>query len=154
MAPSLARQAWVFCCNTICSERVLSPVLVLLVHGLLVADVAYHRREVWQDVTLWYRSVRLLVVATITLYLGTSCTNPGYVENEPGSDRDGGSCPCCLLLCCALCARGSAGGKVHLATARQDDPEGDGTGAPMGGGEHSHGATQEIHALNMFSFSW
>ena len=117
MAPSIARQAWLFCCNTVCSERVLSPVLVLLVHGLLVADVTYHRQELWQEISLWYRSVRLLVVATIALYIGTSCTNPGFVESsesQPGTS----SCTCCFLLCCGLCMRtgGSTGKVSHLST--------------------------------------
>ena len=112
MAPSIARQAWVFCCNTVCSERVLSPVLVLLVHALLVADVTYHRRELWEDMTLWYRSVRLLVLATIALYIGTSCTNPGFVESQPETNR---SCNC-FLLCCALCMGEKMAAKKHLST--------------------------------------
>lgn len=117
MAPSIARQAWLFCCNTVCSERVLSPILVLLVHGLLVADVTYHRQELWQEISLWYCSVRLLVVATIALYIGTSCTNPGFVESSE-SQSGTSSCTCCFLLCCGLCMRkgGSMGKVSHLST--------------------------------------
>lgn len=119
MAPSLGRQAWSFCCNTVCSERVLSPVLVLLVHGLLVVDVAYHRRELWYEITLWYRSVRLLVVSTVALYISTSCTDPGYLDSEPGASPFSCNCCHCFFLCCALCdgKRGKLG-KVgtHLST--------------------------------------
>ena len=120
MPPSLGRQAWLFCCNTVCSERVLSPVLVLLVHGLLVVDVAYHRRELWYEITLWYRSVRCLVVSTIFLYISTSCTDPGYVDSEPGTPSRSCNCCHCFFLCCALCNGKRAGklGKIetHLTT--------------------------------------
>ena len=118
MAPSIARQAWLFCCNTVCSERVLSPVLVLLVHGLLVADVTYHRQELWQEISPWYRSVRLLVVATIALYIGTSCTNPGFVESSESQSGTSSCTCCCFLLCCGLCMRkgGSMGKVSHLST--------------------------------------
>ena len=78
-------------CTRVCSEKVLSPLLVLLLHFLLVADVSYHRRELWQGISVYYCSIRLLVATTVALYLGTSCSDPGYLDGEPTP---------WLLLCC------------------------------------------------------
>ncbi|CAJ1416726.1 unnamed protein product [Effrenium voratum] len=87
-------------CAALCTERVVSPLLVLTIHGLIVADVAYYRQELWHEVSLWYRSLRLLAVATVAVYLRTCLTNPGFVSSAHATEALCSS-KGCLLLCCA-----------------------------------------------------
>ncbi|CAE7885228.1 PAT06 [Symbiodinium microadriaticum] len=90
------------CCEICTSERVISPVLVLSLHGLIVTDVAWHRAELWQDDGLWYRGLRLLVLLTVACYLRTSLTDPGFLQ-VGGQPANATCCSAqgCMLLCCA-----------------------------------------------------
>eukprot|EP00439_Symbiodinium_sp_Y106_P012926 s4169_g1.t2 len=90
------------CCEICTSERVISPVLVLSLHGLIVTDVAWHRAELWQDDGLWYRFLRLLVLLTVACYLRTSLTDPGFLQ-VGGQPAHTTCCSAqgCMLLCCA-----------------------------------------------------
>ncbi|CAE7154536.1 unnamed protein product, partial [Symbiodinium pilosum] len=88
-------------CN-LCSERVISPIVVLSLHGLIVTDVVWHRAEIWQDASMWYRSLRLLVLATVACYLRTCLTDPGFLQaGVQPSNVAYCSSRGCLLLCCA-----------------------------------------------------
>lgn len=93
--------------DVICSERVLSPVTVLLIHAAIVCDVLWYRPDIWTGTDLWPRSLRMLVLATVMCYLRAALTNPGFVQS-PGTSSTAQSekiaswsFEACLALCCA-----------------------------------------------------
>ncbi|CAE8717227.1 unnamed protein product [Polarella glacialis] len=101
---SLCSTFWATCC----AERVLSPVLVLLVHGVIVADVMWHRPEVWMERDAKNRGLRLLAAATVVCYLRTTLTDPGFLRGQEAQQATGERAAsswfpkeALALLCCA-----------------------------------------------------
>eukprot|EP00928_Gymnodinium_smaydae_P026676 TRINITY_DN20875_c0_g1_i1.p1 TRINITY_DN20875_c0_g1~~TRINITY_DN20875_c0_g1_i1.p1 ORF type:complete len:479 (-),score=67.28 TRINITY_DN20875_c0_g1_i1:159-1535(-) len=76
-------RCWAACC----SERVISPIVVLSLHGLLVTDVLWHRPELWLEVDARSRATRFLVVATVCCYLQTVFADPGWLRPPASPPR-------------------------------------------------------------------
>eukprot|EP00933_Yihiella_yeosuensis_P034448 TRINITY_DN27933_c0_g1_i1.p1 TRINITY_DN27933_c0_g1~~TRINITY_DN27933_c0_g1_i1.p1 ORF type:complete len:419 (+),score=28.37 TRINITY_DN27933_c0_g1_i1:101-1357(+) len=142
-------------CDSLCSERVLSPIVVLSVHGLLVADVMYHRTEIWSAEDTYFRSIRILVVATVLCYLRTSLTDPGFLRASSRSSNQGEvrleeskgtfGIEAALFLCCAAAmsmsewrarqeelrlAKTATGNPIGASSNAEDSPMANGKSAP------------------------
>lgn len=99
----LARVNWWAAVAVLCSEKILVPTFVLLIHAGVVVDVSYHRPDIYLADTAWYRFVRLTVVATLACYLRTAIADPGLLwqpDTSAGSERHPSLW---LMLCCCWC---------------------------------------------------
>ncbi|CAE7727713.1 app [Symbiodinium sp. KB8] len=88
------------------AERLLSPICVLALHALLLADVAAHRRHL-REFTSRAPLEWLLAAIAVLCYLRTVICDPGILRQATGEVAKSAWPACCCLLC-GLCAPAAA----------------------------------------------
>ncbi|CAE8687788.1 unnamed protein product, partial [Polarella glacialis] len=118
-------------------ERFLAPVAVLALHGLLLADVAFHRKQLlevtgFREVGAW-----ALALAAVLAYLRTVISDPGFLRvNTTSLSWKPSRLPqaaCCLVawLPAGILWLLGQGGSAYAAA--KEDPSAAGVAPPPSG---------------------
>lgn len=111
------------CSGELCNERYVCRGFVLVIHLALVANVAVKRPFMLQPISheehLRAGAMWILVAVTLSVYLATSLSDPGFATKREFSAKPAS---CCLLgLCCAPVATLAAAWQALAELAGEDD---------------------------------
>lgn len=106
----------------LCNERFVCRGFVILLHVVLVGDVAIHRSSMQHPQTAWAFTIWIVAIAALVLYFAASLADPGWppVLDSSGSVRP--SARCCLLgIFCAPVATLTAAWRTLMEMAGEDE---------------------------------
>eukprot|EP00446_Apocalathium_sp_SHHI-4_P056021 CAMPEP_0177296274 /NCGR_PEP_ID=MMETSP0368-20130122/2336_1 /TAXON_ID=447022 ORGANISM="Scrippsiella hangoei-like, Strain SHHI-4" /NCGR_SAMPLE_ID=MMETSP0368 /ASSEMBLY_ACC=CAM_ASM_000363 /LENGTH=213 /DNA_ID=CAMNT_0018754391 /DNA_START=43 /DNA_END=680 /DNA_ORIENTATION=- len=123
------------CC---CDERIISPLLVLLLHGAILGDVVWHRPNLQRLEDAWAGGLWVIALATLVLYLQAASTDPGWLRPKSMAFASPLGCLLCplTLLCSVAMCRGYTASLSSALPSHHD-----------GGTANSQGDAAELQSL-------